>query len=58
MEVVNKLSKSSEVQPHDIRSIDQLGYVSMEHKTHLRRGRWRRYSEEMEQRIIASENAE
>ncbi len=58
MEVVNKLSKSSEVQPHDLRSIDQLGYVSMEHKIHLRREKRRRYSEEMEQRIIASENVE
>jgi hypothetical protein len=55
MEAVNKLSESADVPPHNLGSVGELGYVSREHKIHLRRGKWRRYSQEMEQRIIDSE---
>ena len=55
MEVVNKLSESADVPTHNLGSVGELGYVSEEHKIHLRRGKWRRYSQEMEQRIIDSE---
>jgi hypothetical protein len=55
-EAVKKLGESSEVPPHNLGSVVDLDYVKMEHKIHLRRGKWRRYSEEMEMRIIESEN--
>jgi hypothetical protein len=55
-EAVKKLGESSEVPPHNLGSVGDLDYVKMEHKVHLRRGKWRRYSEEMEMRIIESEN--
>jgi hypothetical protein len=35
--------------------MDELSYVTMESKIHLRKGKWRRYSPEMEQRIIDGE---
>src|ERR1035438_5894200 len=47
-DAVKKLGESSEVPPHNLGSVGDLDYVKMEHKIHLRKGKWRRYSEEME----------
>jgi hypothetical protein len=55
-EMMKKVSGSASVAPHNIDSVAELGYVSIESKIHLRKGKYRRYSEEMEQRIIESEN--
>jgi hypothetical protein len=55
-EMMKKVSGSARVAPHNIDSVAELGYVSMESKIHLRKGKYRRYSEEMEQRIVESEN--
>ena len=55
-QMMKKVSASARVASHNIDSVAELGYVSMERKIHLRKGKYRRYSEEMEQRIIESEN--
>jgi hypothetical protein len=53
-EMVKQVSGSPQVAPHDIGSVSELGYVSVESKIHLRKGKYR-YSEETEQRIIDGE---
>jgi hypothetical protein len=50
LDTINKIKESSK--PSDAQSMDELSYVTMESKIHLRKGKWRRYSPEMEQRII------
>lgn len=55
-EMMKKVSGSTRVAPHNIDSVAELGYVSMERKIHLRKGKYRRYSEEMEERIIDRDN--
>jgi hypothetical protein len=55
MQAVKKMDESSESRPHNLGSVSELDYVKMEHKIHLRRGKWHRYSPELEQRIIESE---
>lgn len=55
MDVVKRMDQSAEVRPHDLASLGELDYVKVEHKIHLRRGKWRRYDPDMEQRIIESE---
>jgi hypothetical protein len=40
---------------HDAQSMEELSYVTMESKIHLRKGKWRHYSPEMERRIIDGE---
>jgi hypothetical protein len=54
-EMMKKVSGSPQVAPHDIGNVSELGYVSVDSKIHLRKGKYRRYSEEMEQRIIEGE---
>ena len=54
-EMMKKVSGSPQVAPHDIGNVSELGYVSVEGKIHLRKGKYRRYSEEMEQHIIEGE---
>ena len=54
MEAIKKLDES-ESRSHDLSSVGELNYVKMEHKIRLRRGKWRRYSPEMEARILESE---
>jgi len=53
-EMMKKVSGSAGVAPHNIDSVAELRYVSMESKIHLRKGKYRRYSEEKS--IIESEN--
>jgi hypothetical protein len=55
MEVINNLQNSPEVPPHEIGSVGELNFLKVEHKIHLRRGKWHRYSPEMEQKIIEGE---
>jgi hypothetical protein len=55
MDVVKRMDQSAEVRPHNLASLGELDYVKVEHKIHLRRGKWRRYDPDMEQRIIESE---
>jgi hypothetical protein len=45
-EMMKKVSGSPQVAPHDIGSVGELGYVSVESKIHLRKGKYRRYSED------------
>lgn len=53
LDTINRIKESSK--PSDAQSMDELSYVTMESKIHLRKGKWRRYSPEMEQRIIDGE---
>ena len=53
LDTINRIKESST--PRDAQGMDELSYVTMESKIHLRKGKWRRYSEEMEQRIIEGE---
>jgi hypothetical protein len=55
LDTIKKLSESPELRPHNERDMTKLDYVSMERKIHLRKGKWRRYSEDMERRIIESQ---
>lgn len=57
MEVVKNLDKSAEVAPHNLGSVAELNFLKVEHKIHLRRGKWRRYDPATEQRIIESEKS-
>ena len=57
MEIMQKVSASQEVPPHNIASVSELGYVSKQGKIPLSKGKYHRYSEELEQRIIADETA-
>lgn len=54
-EMVKLVSNSSQVPPHNVENVSELGYISMESRIHLRKGKWRRYPEELEQRIVADE---
>ncbi len=54
LEIVNKIKDSSKPSG-GANSIEELSYVTMENKIHLRKGKWRRYSPELEQRIIDGE---
>jgi hypothetical protein len=53
LDTINRIKGSSK--PSDAQSMDELSYVTMESKIHLRKGKWRRYSPEMEHRIIDGE---
>lgn len=55
-ELFKNVSASARVAPHNVDSVAELGYVSMERKVNLRKGKYRRYSKEIEQHIIESEN--
>jgi hypothetical protein len=55
MEMMQKVSASQEVAPHNLASASELAYVSKEHKIPLVKGKYHRYSEELEERIIADE---
>lgn len=56
VDAVKRVSESSDAPPHNLGSASEMDYFHMEHKIHLRRGKWRRYPEDMEKRIIESEN--
>jgi hypothetical protein len=51
MEELNRLSDSPELQPHDEQDIDRVSYVTLYRNVRLRKGKWRRFSEESEQRM-------
>jgi len=57
MEVVKELDRSAEVAPHNLGSVAELNFLNVEHKIHLRRGKWRRYDPATEQKIIESETS-
>jgi hypothetical protein len=50
LDTINRIKESSK--PSGAQSLAELSYVTMESKIHLRKGKWRRYSPEKEQRII------
>jgi hypothetical protein len=56
MEVVNKVSGAPPAAHHNITSVKELDYVSMHGTTSLQKGKYHRFSEDLEQRIIESEN--
>ena len=49
--IMKKVSGSQQIAPHNIGSVSELGYVSMESKIHLRKGKYCRFSEETERSI-------
>jgi len=55
MGIMKKVPGSQQVAPHNIGSVSELGYVSMESKIRLRKGKYRRFSEETERSIKEGE---
>ncbi len=55
MQIMKETRESQEVSPHNVASVSELGYVHMETTIPLRKGKYRRYPEELEQRIIEDE---
>ena len=55
MEMMKKVSGSQQVALTYIGSVSELGYVSMESKIHLRKGKYCRFSEETERSIKEGE---
>jgi hypothetical protein len=51
LERLKQLSESPDLQAHDERDVDRLNYVSVKRSVRLRKGKWRRFSEESEQRM-------
>lgn len=48
---INTLSDSPELRPHDERDTEKINYVTIIKDVRLRKGKWRRFSEESEQRM-------
>ena len=57
MEVMQEVSGAQEGPSHNIASVKELGYVSMQGTILRSKGKYHRYSEEAQQRIIADETA-
>jgi hypothetical protein len=51
VEALNELTESPHVVPHAETDVDKLSYIKQERKIPLCKGKWRRFSEETEQRI-------
>jgi hypothetical protein len=51
IEEFNKMSDSPELQPHDEHDVDKLSYLTCKRDVRLRKGKWRRFSEESEKRM-------
>jgi hypothetical protein len=57
LEMVKKFTDQSDaVQPHDEQNIDKLDYVTIERRVRPRKGKWRRFSEEVEESVRKGEN--
>jgi len=50
LEQLKELTESEKLRPHNERDIDKLGYVTVQRRVYTRKGKWRRFSEEIEQR--------
>jgi len=55
---IRKLTLSEELRPHNETDVENLSYISVSRQIRLRKGKWRRYSEEIERRIIAGKDRE
>jgi hypothetical protein len=51
IEELDQLTESPELTTHDERDVDNLSYVTIYRDVRLRKGKWRRFSEESEQRM-------
>ncbi len=56
-QMVDSIADSTEEPSRPIQSMEDLAFLSMQNKIFLSKGKYRRHSEEMEQRIIANEKA-
>jgi hypothetical protein len=55
MDTIKRLKEESQPRADGSAGIDEMSYVTMESKLRLRKGKWRRYSAELEARIIAGD---
>jgi hypothetical protein len=51
IEEINTLSDSPDLKPHNERDMEKINYVTIIKDVRLRKGKWRRFSEESEQRM-------
>ena len=51
IEEINQMSDSPDLKPHDERDMDKINYVTVIKDVKMRKGKWRRFSEEQEQRM-------
>lgn len=51
IEELDQLTESPDLTTHDERDVDNLSYVTIYRDVRLRKGKWRRFSEESEQRM-------
>jgi hypothetical protein len=51
IEEINTMTDSPDLQPHDERDMDKINYVTVIKSVKLRKGKWRRFSEESEQKM-------
>jgi hypothetical protein len=56
VERVKDLTDSPDVVPHSETDIDKLSYVTVERRIHLRKGKWRKFSEETERRALNNDD--
>jgi hypothetical protein len=52
IEELNRMSDSPELQPHDERNSDKLDYVTVIKNVRMRKGKWQRFSNDQEQRML------
>jgi hypothetical protein len=55
MQVMKQTAAAPQVVHHNLASVSELRFLSMQGKIPLRKGKYHRYSEDLEQRIIADE---
>jgi hypothetical protein len=51
IEEINTMTDSPDLRPHDERDMDKINYVTVIKSVKLRKGKWRRFSEESEQEM-------
>ena len=58
IEELNRMSDSTELQPHDERDSDKLDYFTVIKNVRMRKGKWRRFSSDQEQRMLEEKRGE
>lgn len=58
IEELDRLSDSAELQPHDERNSDKLDYFTVINSVRMRKGKWRRFSADQEQRMLEQKRGE
>jgi len=58
IEELNRMSSSSELQPHEERESDKLDYFTVIRNVKMRKGKWQRFSSDQEQRMLEEKRGE